>query len=120
MSRRPPRSTLFPYTTLFRSYLGATDTKIETFSFNVLDGNGGSVPRTVSITVTGTHDAPIVAATHVTGAVTELVTPVGNLSDSGTIAFTDVHLTDAHSISAVTASAGARGSLTASVSTDSF
>src|SRR3712207_7367187 len=25
MIRRPPRSTLFPYTTLFRSYLGALD-----------------------------------------------------------------------------------------------
>src|SRR2546427_4360919 len=25
MIRRPPRSTLFPYTTLFRSYVGATE-----------------------------------------------------------------------------------------------
>src|SRR2546429_7102440 len=31
MIRRPPRSTLFPYTTLFRSELGA----------NLLDGSGG-------------------------------------------------------------------------------
>ena len=43
-------------------------------------------------------------------AVTELVTPVGNLTDSGTIAFTDVDLTDIHSVSAVTPSAGALGS----------
>ena len=48
-----------------------------------------------------------------------LVTPVGNLTDSGTIGFTDVDLTDIHSISpAITASAGALGSLTASVTTD--
>ncbi len=32
------------------------------------------------------------------GAVTELVTPVGNLTDSGTIAFTDVDLTDVRSV----------------------
>ena len=53
----------------------------------------------------------------VTGGVTELVTPVGNLTDSGTIAFTDVDLTDIHSVSAVTPSAGALGTLTASVTT---
>ena len=74
--------------------------------------------RTVSIDITGTNDVPIVAAADVTGAVTELVTPVGNLTDSGTIAFTDVDLTDAHSISAITPSAGALGTLTASVTTD--
>ena len=38
------------------------------------------------------------------------VTPVGNLTDSGTIAFTDVDLTDIHSVSVVTPSAGALGS----------
>ncbi|WP_210243716.1 calcium-binding protein [Mesorhizobium sp. B2-5-7] len=100
-------------------YLAATETKVETFTFNVLDGHGGSVPRTVSVTITGTNDAPVVAVADVTGAVTELVTPVGNLTDTGTIAFTDVDLTDAHSISAVTPSGGALGSLTASVTTDS-
>ena len=99
-------------------YLAAGDTKVETFSFNLLDGHGGSVARTVSVTVTGTNDAPIVSATDVTGAVTEQVTPAGNLTDSGTISFTDVDLTDVHSLSAVTPSAGALGSLTAGVSTD--
>ena len=58
------------------------------------------------------------SAADVTGAVPELVTPVGNLTDTGTIGFTDVDLTDVHSVSAVTPSAGALGSLTASVTTD--
>ena len=49
---------------------------------------------------------------------TEQITPVGNLTDSGTIAFTDVDLTDAHSSAPVTPSAGALGTLTASVTTD--
>src|SRR2546425_2939608 len=30
MIRRPPRSTLFPYTTLFRSYRGPNDVRLET------------------------------------------------------------------------------------------
>ncbi|UUZ63362.1 VCBS domain-containing protein [Polaromonas sp. P1-6] len=98
-------------------YLAKDQTKVETFTFNVLDGQGGSVARTVSVTLTGTNDAPIVAATDVTGAVTEQVTPVGNLTDTGTIDFTDVDLTDVHSVGAVTPSAGALGTLTASVTT---
>ena len=66
---------------------GGGETKVETFTLRRLDdGKGGTVPRTVSVTITGTNDAPVVAATDVTGAVTELVTPVGNLTDTGTIA----------------------------------
>ncbi len=42
-------------------YLAAGQTKVETFTFDVLDGQGGSVPRTVSVTITGTNDAPVVA-----------------------------------------------------------
>ncbi len=99
-------------------YLGAGQFKDETFSFTLSDGNGGAVERTVSVRITGTNDAPVVAAVDVTSAVTEAVTPIGNLTDSGTISFTDVDLTDIHSLSAVTPSAGALGTLTASVSTD--
>src|SRR4051812_39220404 len=81
-------------------------------------GHGGSDSLTDKDDITGTNDAPVVASTDVSGAVTELVTPVGNLTDTGTIAFTDVDLTDVHSVSAVTPSVGALGTLSASVSTD--
>jgi VCBS repeat-containing protein len=51
--------------------------------------------------------------------VLEAVTPAGNLTDTGTIAFTDVDLTDVHVINpTVVASSGALGVLTASVTTD--
>ena len=89
----------------------------QSYSVTVNDGHGGTAAQTVTITITGTNDAPIVAATDVTGGVIELGTPVGNLTDFGTIAFSDVDLTDVHSVSTVTASAGALGSLTASVTT---
>ncbi len=61
---------------------------------------------------------PVVAVGDVTGAVTEHVAPAGSITDTGTIGFSDVDLTDIHSLSAVMASAGALGTLTASVSTD--
>src|SRR3989454_1012343 len=60
MIRRPPRSTLFPYTTLFRS--------TDSFTYKTCDnGTTGSPPvadpkcsgtATVSITVTPVNDAP--------------------------------------------------------------
>ena len=63
---------------------------------------------------------PVVEATDVIGAITELATPVGILTDSGTIAFTDVDLTDVHTISAIadTTAGGAIGGFTASVTID--
>ena len=90
-------------------YLAAGQTKVETFTFTCWTATAAASSRTIDVTITGTNDAPIVAATDVTGAVTELVTPVGNLTDSGTIAFTDVDLTDVHSVSAVTASVRGAG-----------
>ena len=42
----------------------------------------------------------MITAQDLVGAVTEQVTPAGNLTDSGTITFTDVDLTDVHLVSA--------------------
>jgi VCBS repeat-containing protein len=99
-------------------YLAKDQTRVESFTITINDQNGSIITKQIDVTITGTNDAPIVAAVDVTGAVTELVTPVGDLTDSGTIAFTDVDLIDVHSISTITPSAGALGTLTASVSTD--
>jgi VCBS repeat-containing protein len=100
-------------------YLAKDETKVETFTITLDDGHGGTVDRTIEVTIAGTNDAPVVATADVSGAVTELVTPAGNLTDTGTIGFSDVDLIDTHSISStITASADALGALTASVSTD--
>ena len=56
---------------------------------------------------------PVVDTTDVTGAVAEQGTPAGNITDSGTIGFTDGDLADTHSVSTVTSSSGALGTLTA-------
>ena len=49
---------------------GATDTKVETFTSTLDDGNGGTVDRTIEGTITGAKDVPLVATTDCTGAVT--------------------------------------------------
>ena len=101
---------------LGRGIPGGGPDQARVVTFTLSDGQGGTVDRTVDVTITGTNDGPIVAATDVTGAVTR-PRRSGNLTDSGTIAFSDVDLADTHSVGPVTPSAGALGSLTASVTT---
>src|SRR3712207_8496963 len=51
MIRRPPRSTLFPYTTLFRSHRALVDARlVEDVDAGLCDdvGHGGSLPGTRS------------------------------------------------------------------------
>src|SRR3712207_8766144 len=60
MIRRPPRSTLFPYTTLFRSISGANFAVAETGTLAVVESEGNgrmclTLPRTL-ITVMGIED----------------------------------------------------------------
>ncbi len=61
-------------------YLAKDQTKVEHFTITLDDGNGGTVQRTIDVTITGTNDVPVVATTDVTGAVTELTTTPGRQS----------------------------------------
>ncbi|WP_291852221.1 VCBS domain-containing protein [Bradyrhizobium sp.] len=99
-------------------YLAKDEKLTLTYTLAVNDHDGGVTEKTFVVTITGTNDYPVVASADVTGAVTEQVAPA-DLTDNGTIALSDVDLTDTHSISpTVTASAGALGSLSASVDPD--
>ncbi len=80
-------------------YLAAGQTLVEQFDITLDDQNGSLISRRITVTVTGTNDAPLIVAEQLSGAVTELVTPVGNLTDSGSIDFSDVDLTDVHLVS---------------------
>ncbi len=82
-------------------YLAAGQTRVESFMIALSDGNGSSVERQIDVTITGTNDAPLIVAEQLSGAVTELVTPVGNLTDSGNIDFSDVDLADVHLVSPI-------------------
>jgi VCBS repeat-containing protein len=102
-------------------YLAKDQTRVESFTITINDQNGSIITKQIDVTITGTNDAPIVAAVDVTGAVTEMITPAGNLTDSGTIAFTDVDLTDVHLVSLTGTYVGpgtALGTLTAVKNTD--
>ena len=89
------------------AFLAAGQTKVETFTITLDDQHGGLITEQIAVTITGTNDAPVITAQDLIGAVTELITPSGNLTDSGTIAFTDVDLTDVHLVSATGTPIGA-------------
>src|SRR5258707_7319443 len=99
MIRRPPRSTLFPYTTLFRSQSGLTPGSVpwtfsapdKTFDFlnagqtvtltyadKLTPDNARSGKPTSAWTMTGTNDVPIVATGTLTGAITERASLTGS------------------------------------------
>ncbi|MGO4642074.1 beta strand repeat-containing protein, partial [Mesorhizobium sp. 2RAF45] len=77
-------------------FLGVGQNLTITYTVQVNDGTTNSGTQNVTVTITGTNDAPVITAQDLIGAVTEQVAPAGNLSDSGVITFTDVDLTDVH------------------------
>ena len=79
-------------------YLAVGQIATLTYTLEVNDGDGGTHTKTFVVQITGTNDLPILTATNVTGAVTELGTPSGNITDSGTIAFSDVDLSNTHTV----------------------
>jgi VCBS repeat-containing protein len=106
-------------------YLKVGQTKVEQFTVNILDNQGATITRTVAVTITGTNDAPVLASTTTVGAVTELVAPTGTLTTGSTIGFTDVDVTDTHTVTTANALAAlnqpgglaALGTVTANVTT---
>ncbi|MBV7550346.1 VCBS domain-containing protein [Pseudomonas sp. PDM26] len=97
-------------------YLAQGQTVTETYLVTISDGHGSSVTQNVTVTITGTNDAPTVTAAEVeSGAVAEDGTPVA----SGSFAFGDVDLADDAHVASVSAPAGALGTLVATVNDES-
>ncbi|MEL4382603.1 VCBS domain-containing protein, partial [Shewanella algae] len=68
------------------------------FTLTVTDAFGASDSQPVTVTITGTNDAPVLSI-DMSGAVTEDVDVInGMLSDSGDLSFTDVDINDSHSV----------------------
>lgn len=98
--------------------LAVGESRDVSFTYEVIDANGDTDQANVTITVTGENDAVQITAEDLAGSVTEDAADP-TLSDSGVIGFTDVDLSDVHSVSAVFAStshAGQLGNLTATIS----
>lgn len=95
-------------------YLAAGESATDTFSYEVTDADGNTGLASVTVTITGTNDGPVITAHDLAGAVSEQVAPMGNLSDSGVIRFSDLDLSDVHLVSATGTPVGSvLGSLTA-------
>ncbi|MGY8684338.1 VCBS domain-containing protein, partial [Bradyrhizobium sp. UFLA05-153] len=85
-------------------FLAAGQTLTVIYAVTVDDGHGGSTSQNVVVTVSGTNDSPTIVAgsTTATGAFNEAAGVTGlTASDSanGSIAFADVDLSDAHTVS---------------------
>jgi VCBS repeat-containing protein len=77
----------------------------QTYEVTVDDDHGGTAKQTVTISITGTNDAPILTVDN-SGSVTEDVSVVaGKLSDSGSLSYADVDIGDTHTVSSTLAGA---------------
>jgi VCBS repeat-containing protein len=100
-------------------YLAEDEVLTLTYTVAVDDGDGGVTSKTFAVTITGTNDFPtittVAGTTDVLGAVTEDTAVVGttltDLTDSGTLTFNDLDLTDAHTVSVSKASGTLGGTL---------
>jgi VCBS repeat-containing protein len=81
-------------------YLAAGEAVTLTYAVTIADGQGGEAMQDLTITITGSNDAPLIDAASVTkGSVHEPDgTAISGSSTTGTILFTDAEALDAHSI----------------------
>src|SRR5262245_32922625 len=98
-------------------FLAAGQTLTITYNITVTDNNGLSSTQPVTITVTGTNDAPVLAVdTSGPHTITELAGKTGDTVDNdtavGSLSFTDVNLSDTHTVGNSLASATWSGGAT--------
>ncbi|MEA1832184.1 cadherin domain-containing protein [Methylobacterium durans] len=90
----------------------------QTYDVTIIDGKGGTVTQTVTVTITGTNDKPVIESSaetfDVTGGVSEKAEPDegGSLTDKGAIVFSDVDTKDTHTASVAAQGTGYLGTFT--------
>ncbi len=87
-------------------YLSAGETRVVQFAVDIVDSDGQSDTLTVSITITGSNDAPLFA---VASTSAPSMSEDGALSASGTLNFSDVDVSDTHVVSNIAVSASGTG-----------
>ena len=85
------------------NYLAAGEKLVLTYSYDVVDNNGGVTPTTATITIEGRNDAPVLESTVQGGSITERADGVpgenaGSLTASGDIGFSDADLSNTHTV----------------------
>nr|WP_275659488.1 VCBS domain-containing protein [Shewanella insulae] len=80
-------------------FLAQGETITLSFDVTVTDNDGGSDTKTVSLTITGTNDLPVLTVDASGGVTEDASNP--NLTDSGALSFTDVDVNNTHSVTEV-------------------
>jgi len=93
-------------------YLAAGETLVQTFNVAVAENHGGTASDAVTVTITGTNEAPVLSASAQSAKLAETTNPADTLSSTGAFTYSDVDASDAHTVS-VTAPQNAVGALTA-------
>lgn len=75
-------------------YLAAGETLTQTYTVTVSDGQGGAVSQPVTVTITGTNDAPVITAADNQGSVAE-AEPVTGVPATATPVLADIETNDA-------------------------
>ena len=76
------------------NFLGAGEVVTAVFTITVTDDEGATDTQDVTITLTGANDGPAIQVDAEAGSVTGTITEGASLTDSGSISFTDLDLTD--------------------------
>ena len=92
-------------------YLAAGETRVESFTLTVNDGQGGTVEQVVEVTVTGTNDAPVITSDQIYRTLFE----DGDASTTGVMTFADVDLADGHTVAVTPLFGGYVGTFVANV-----
>lgn len=100
--------------------LAAGEQLVQAYDVAIDDGNGGSATQRVTVTLTGTNDAPVITSAMQAGGATEIADGaagenVATHTAGGSIAFQDVDLADGHTVDVTPQGADYRGILTASI-----
>ncbi|MBN8975873.1 MAG: VCBS domain-containing protein [Rhizobiales bacterium] len=80
--------------------LSAGATAVMHIPYTITDGDGDAITQTISVTIHGTNDAPVVTSGEQSGGVADVAETInpaasaGDLSATGTIGFADVDLSD--------------------------
>ncbi|EZH83806.1 outer membrane adhesin like protein, partial [Ectopseudomonas composti] len=85
------------------NYLAVGEKVVLTYSYDVIDGNGGVTPTTATITIEGRNDAPALDSSVQSATLAERADGVpgentGSLTASGNIGFSDADLSNTHSV----------------------
>ncbi|QQN64690.1 VCBS domain-containing protein [Bradyrhizobium diazoefficiens] len=87
-------------------YLQAGQTLTQKYDVTISDGHGGTTVQTVTVTIVGTNDAPVITSAAQSGNVAEGDDlPAAARTATGQVTFTDVDASDSHTLSLSVAAA---------------